>query len=840
MNIERKIVSTYDVSKEISRLRKEEKKVDEAYQLAKSALETYPNDKYVQGAMGWVLYERIKQEVYRKVNYRETEQKHSNIVTLLQQYSKLKALGKPDMLHSLILATVIKVENWKGLIPFAQWWNPQINFRAEDFKPNINPNDPKPAKFESTLFLSFHYALGQIFKSSVVNLLRPDQIEWIEAQLLSAVKKQPKDIWLHYYLARHALYINDYTKALNYFTFVLKQKANDFWVWDFVGDWYRTQKQPENAIPCYYHAIFIAHEEKQIINTRLELAECLAQLQRYEEASYQVLAAENFRHQMNWSIPNALQVLKHSPWFTAKATTAVLPTHADILKQANDIKRTLMGAQNIQSASSSKGQDTADKVRRFSGKVKRQPAQNFAFLDVKKEKVYIPPKLVSQFDLQEGNVVHCEAVPSTNKQDKPSWQVVRIIPNSQPQSNTIPAQPLAEVRVKPKLNENSLSAKLDQKPSHHICLVSNAPMSTIGVLIDPSNAVTSATLVCTDYTKPFAVHQQAILQERGIQTSICLLTDSEQITAIEAQLLALKQQYTNQTIAINITGGSKLMSLAAERVFNDADALLYYVNASDDTLVWLNDTEHSYVISDSITLNEYFIAMGYEQTGRSTFEPAQSHMSVLNFLAHNQHATLVAELLHLGRTQQNQSKAKLSIPLTDKPHLQPLAEALVGASLATIENESLILASNMVWKFLEGEWLEHYCYLCLKQQQRQDPTLQDIGIGIKLANSYLNYTQADTGNSQAVELELDVCYLINNALNIVECKTGKNFPGADAESAILKLHAHKTKLIGIKGKSILMSLYPLTPLNRAKAKELGVLLIEGWENISCTLDFKQF
>lgn len=111
-------------------------------------------------------------------------------------------------------------------------------------------------------------------------------------------------------------------------------------------------------------------------------------------------------------------------------------------------------------------------------------------------------------------------------------------------------------------------------PTHHICLVAESPMPTLGPLLDQAVGAGSATLVHTAYTKKFAEYQAVVLNHKGIKTTLYALPDAYHLPPIIEQLTQLTQQ-NPQGACVNITGGSKLMSLAAWQVFKHPQYHLY-------------------------------------------------------------------------------------------------------------------------------------------------------------------------------------------------------------------------------------------------------------------------
>jgi hypothetical protein len=162
--------------------------------------------------------------------------------------------------------------------------------------------------------------------------------------------------------------------------------------------------------------------------------------------------------------------------------------------------------------------------------------------------------------------------------------------------------------------------------------------------------------------------------------------------------------------------------------------------------------------------------------------------------------------------------------------VEQICELLAHAKLVKLVDDQIYLPNSQTLKLLQGEWLEQWIAYQLRKIQTKDSQLQDIQLGLKVANPEHVYSdQNNPNNVMSVMNELDVSCLYNNSLLIIECKTGKEFSGAVAQNAINKLNTLKEQLGGVKGKAAIVSLYPLSAQNNAHAASLGIAVIQGKE-----------
>ena len=103
-----------------------------------------------------------------------------------------------------------------------------------------------------------------------------------------------------------------------------------------------------------------------------------------------------------------------------------------------------------------------------------------------------------------------------------------------------------------------------------------------------------------------------------------------------------------------------------------------------------------------------------------------------------------------------------------------------------------------------GAWFEQYIFENLNCKRKQ-LGITDIYWGVKIQN-----VKTDKLN------ELDVAFIHNNTLHIIECKTGKPYEadgskklGQESDKTLYKISAIKENLGAIASKSAIATIYPL-------------------------------
>lgn len=466
---------SHDIS-EITRLRKEGR-LSEALERARACHDARPGDLYVQGAYGWVLYAIIKQEVEDLESQRISRGQFAHRVGLwLAEYRESGNRPRPDLLHSHLLNQAIKASRaWPGFLEFARWWGPQ-HLRAEDREPYTPPGG-KPVP---SLEMRLHYAIGR-------GLLEPAEggdaelLRWAAQQLLAALERHPDDLWLNYYRSKWLLAQGEVNEARRGTASVVRRQRRAAWSWSLLGQTFEPH-EPERAITCYFQAVHVAREPMEVANTRVSLAQLLAQQQRFDEAAAQLHRALQYRSDSGLKVPQTLQQLTRSDWFRQRPDIASLPGEPDVASEAEALLRRLddrpivfrrgvvdhqnplkslahvafsadegvalyhdkfPGAEQLapgeivevgqvqgEKRPVSFALSTADSIegfcRRMSGELTRRDGQEFGFLMTPQgERVFVPPALLARRAAAPHDpAVECLACLSRDKQGKVGWRAL--------------------------------------------------------------------------------------------------------------------------------------------------------------------------------------------------------------------------------------------------------------------------------------------------------------------------------------------------------------------------------------------------------------------------------
>jgi tetratricopeptide (TPR) repeat protein len=301
---------------EINNLRKQGK-LEEAYRLAREALQNAPDDLWLNRAMGWVLYDLIKRELQTVSDDEEdgigADSASSNlnfgrIQRYFAEYQRLQLPSDDTWIRSQMLRLAAKAQKagWQGFLEFVEWWGLE-HLTENDWQP-YHTDDGRELP---SLALSAFYGLGRALKS----LDRQDsRVGWIYEWLQEAQRRYPNDQWLVRSSALALAKLGRLDEAREAMRQVLRKNSREWWRWKDMAELLETSN-PEQAIMCYYRACALERDKTKLVGVYVRLAQLLAQQSRFAEAAWCAKTARDTRESKGWKIPQELQELVDSDWF---------------------------------------------------------------------------------------------------------------------------------------------------------------------------------------------------------------------------------------------------------------------------------------------------------------------------------------------------------------------------------------------------------------------------------------------------------------------------------------------------------------------------------------------
>ncbi|MDT8407269.1 MAG: DUF1887 family CARF protein [Methylococcales bacterium] len=359
----------------------------------------------------------------------------------------------------------------------------------------------------------------------------------------------------------------------------------------------------------------------------------------------------------------------------------------------------------------------------------------------------------------------------------------------------------------------------------HFCMVSQQAAPNLLPLLDNDMKPEKVVLLVTPQMQKQADYLQQVIKPRGIEVVQQPLELIDDFKAMEDQLIGLIDHEPDGEIALNVTGGTKWMAIAAQEVFRMKGAGIFYVKVEDDKVLFLDGDPASHTLSQRIDLKSYIQAYGYqfrEQSQPTGLPPKLREFCEQLVAKVDIWQGAIGQLNWLASVAESQNS--LSVPIAR--HLQAqdpqfnvlLTECYQADLLAKKADDQVHFSDENARTLANGGWLEAYVSSTLNELKGEG-VIQDS----PRLNQHIQRIGATSHN------EIDVCFMARNRLHLIECKTKRLAGKGTADAAtdtVYKLDSI-SDLGGLGTKSMLVSYRKLNKADQKRAKDLRIKVIQG-------------
>lgn len=287
--------------------------------------------------------------------------------------------------------------------------------------------------------------------------------------------------------------------------------------------------------------------------------------------------------------------------------------------------------------------------------------------------------------------------------------------------------------------------------------------------------------------------------------------DAYNLPKIKRTCLDVLNTYEQDEIFVNITGGTKIMSVAAYEVFQMMNKEIFYVNTQKQEILILNKNI-SIPYKNWIDVVTYLSAYGQKvksdqnaffnkympflqnlfsemEEWENTFR--ESAIGVLNYYTQLSDASGYPHTVSIESRHQSFRALLELIRLFQK------------YKLIDYNNNNIIIPTEEAHRFINGGWLEALTYYKISQIPGTD-----IKTGLEI-----EYENGQTSN------EYDVVFTYLNRLFLIECKTSNFRHGDKGVNVIYKLNTLKEFAGGLFARGMLVSFQDLSNHHKNRLKE---------------------
>lgn len=369
----------------------------------------------------------------------------------------------------------------------------------------------------------------------------------------------------------------------------------------------------------------------------------------------------------------------------------------------------------------------------------------------------------------------------------------------------------------------------------HLCLVSSQATPNLLPLLDETWHPRKVVLACSAPMKNAAIALRAVIQSKaaGMTVETLDLPDAYDYAALSDAFLNYLADHADDNIALNVTGGTKLMAVAAQEVFRSAGKPVFYVNVENDSVLLIGERAVSQPLRAKLKVHEMLRAHGYQV---STQERPQVSRDLRDLTAR-----LIDHVVSAGRAlgtinalaRMARDEPGLRVDLTptqyDSRSLADMLALFADAGLLRRNAQALIFKNEEARFFVNGGWLESHVFEALQSLRAQHAAISDVAMGVRVGfGGAANPARARDKN------EIDVAFLYRNTLHLIECKTANLTQGGQGDDtratealykmeSLLKLGGLRTRGMVVDYRGQLAS----SEADRQRAAEAGIAIVAG-------------
>lgn len=367
------------------------------------------------------------------------------------------------------------------------------------------------------------------------------------------------------------------------------------------------------------------------------------------------------------------------------------------------------------------------------------------------------------------------------------------------------------------------------RASAHLYLVSAQATPNLTPALDPAIRPRRVVLLVSPDMEQRAGWLERVLAPRGIAIERWPIADPWDVEHVQARVLELLERERRllpaKELALNATGGTKPMSIAAYEAFRAYELPIFYVHPEKDRLIWLHPGGGPAVaLADRIGLRPFLLGHGVRVKSLSTRAIPPALRDLTGWLA--DHAGAYGGSLATLNWLAQHAEQGLTSPRLDSRQLQDrrLRELLTRFERAGVlerRGQRLRFPDEEARFYANGGWLEEHVFSLLFNLRADLPGIQDVARSVDLVRGT---TRGEVPN------EIDVACLADNRLYLIECKTrqwrGKE-AGAAGAQALYRLDTLADLLGGLQARAMLVSYRRLPDHDRQRADDLRIAVCAG-------------
>lgn len=354
---------------------------------------------------------------------------------------------------------------------------------------------------------------------------------------------------------------------------------------------------------------------------------------------------------------------------------------------------------------------------------------------------------------------------------------------------------------------------------HHLCFVSGQNVPELLGALAPQCSTSHMHALITPEMGTNGISFGKSCQRENLRFSIHSLEKAKP-DSVKKALDTILETCKHEKIALNISGGTKLMAIAAFQWASEHNIDVLYVDTLGRKIqLYKNGTWSESPLPELLNHEAILNLYGYEINSVKHNELSKATHKALNSFVQTISKAAGSEAIKALNAVSNKasSSSSLNASYTNTPLFAELLGICKNAGLLTYDAKSVTFSDEEARKWCNGLWLEEYVQLVLTGLLAEK-RIFSFACGLQVV-----------GNS--IKNELDQVFAVNNRLYVIECKssltkasgTGSN----KTQSVLYKQDSLAERLGGIFTSSMICSAEPLTDYGKNHAKNFGIKCVTG-------------
>ncbi len=357
----------------------------------------------------------------------------------------------------------------------------------------------------------------------------------------------------------------------------------------------------------------------------------------------------------------------------------------------------------------------------------------------------------------------------------------------------------------------------------HVCMVSGQPTPNLTPVLDERTRPEQVVLLVSKDMRQRADWLGEVIKSYGVRVVKKEIRDAWDIEMLTDDILQILSELDEDT-GLNVTGGTKPMAIVAHEAFRSSEKPVFYVHPNLDRLLWLYPQQEPVDLQNRVGLENFLRVHGARISGKVNRDSVPSNWKKVS-------NSIINEIERFGNPlgALNWLAAKSEVSLSSPPvqdkwknnrNFRDLLEIFEEKGFLQYVDGVVRFKDEASRFFVNGGWLEYHVKEILERLRSRLP-IQDIAHSLDVCHIDL----CDVTN------ELDVVFLSENRLYIIECKTKrftskKNDDDQKAADALYKLDVLRD-YGGLKASGMLVSFKKLPEPDKERAEAMGIRTVIG-------------